>query len=136
MMVGPRIYQAMAEDKVIFGFLKKIHPKYGTPYIAIIAQIIIAAIYIILGKGNIMKLLVYMGFSLNIFPVLCVIGLIRLQIKERQAAIKLIVPATYIILTLAMMISALVFWTKTSLFAIGIVAVAIPIFFIWKKVTT
>ena len=134
MMVGPRIYQAMAEDKVIFGFLKKIHPKYETPYLAIIAQIIIAAVYIILGKGNIMKLLVYMGFALNIFPVLCVIGLIKYQLKENVSKIKLIIPLTYITLSVAMMTSALIFWTKTSLFAVGIVVIAIPIFFIWKKV--
>jgi basic amino acid/polyamine antiporter, APA family len=137
MMVGPRVYYAMAKDKMIFQSLAKIHPTFETPYIAITIQMVLAIIYVFTGTA--MTLIIYMGFALNIFPVLAVIGLIYIRYAkpELKSSYKVpifpVVPLIYILLTVVMMIAALLSWTTTSIFAIGVVIIGIPVFYIWKS---
>lgn len=137
MMVGPRVYYAMARDKMIFQSLGRVHPSFETPYLAILVQMVLAIIYIFTGTA--MTLVIYMGFALNIFPVLTVIGLIYIRRKRpdlkrtyRHPLYKL-APFVYISLTVIMMIAALLNWTRTSLFAIAVVIIGIPVFYCWQR---
>jgi APA family basic amino acid/polyamine antiporter len=138
MMVGPRVYYAMAKDRMIFQSLAKIHPGFGTPYLAIIIQMAFAIFYVFTGTA--MTLIIYMGFALNIFPVLAVIGLIYIRYKkpELKSSYRVplfpLVPLIYIVLTVIMMIAALLSWTSTSIFAIGVVIAGIPVFYIWQAI--
>ena len=128
----------MAKDRMIFQSLAKINPRFETPYLAIIVQMILAIIYVFTGTA--MTLIIYMGFALNIFPVLAVIGLIYIRYSkpELKSSYRVplfpLVPLIYILLTITMMIAALLNWTTTSLFAIGVVIVGIPVFYIWQTV--
>jgi len=136
MMVGPRVCYAMAKDKMIFSFLSRLHPKYATPWLAIVIQMSLAILYVFL--GNAMTLVMYMGFALNIFPVLAVIGLMYLRYKEPNLERPFrvpgypFVPLVYIISSITMMVAALMSWTSTSLFAIGVVVLGIPVFYLWQ----
>jgi len=139
MMIGPRVYYAMARDKMIFKSLARINPKLKTPSLAIVIQVYIAIIYVFLGEGNTTKLLVYMGFSLSIFPLLSVVGLIilRYQRPDIPRPYKVpffpLIPAVYVILTLAMMTASLIKWTETSLFAISINLLGIFFYMVWHR---
>ena len=141
MMVGPRVYYAMAKDKLTFAKLANVHPTFGTPYLAILVQMIIALIYIFIGKDHIEMLLVYMGFSLGIFPLMAVIGLVIMRFKapeiERPFKVPLfpLVPAIYILLTIGMMVASLIMWTETSLTALGVLSVGVVIYYIWRHFT-
>jgi APA family basic amino acid/polyamine antiporter len=136
MMVGPRVYYAMAKDKMIFQSLARVHPRFETPSAAILIQMLLAILYVFTGSA--MTLVIYMGFALNIFPVLAVIGL--MYIRHARPDLKRsyrvpfypVVPLVYISLTVTMMTAALLNWTKTSLFAIAVVIIGIPIFYIWQ----
>jgi APA family basic amino acid/polyamine antiporter len=138
MMVGPRVYYAMAKDGLIFSKLSRINPRFSTPDAAIIMQMIIAVIYVFIGKNNIEGLLAYMGFSLGIFPLLAVIGMMMMRFKSPglprpfKTPLFPLVPLVYIILTTGMMTAALIMWTKTSLFAIGVLCLGIVVFFVWR----
>ncbi len=138
-MIGPRVYYAMAKDKIIFHSLSRLNPRFQTPDLAIIIQILIAVFYVFIGMDNVESLLGYMGFSLGIFPLLAVTGLVIMRYKSpdihRPFKVPFfpITPIIYILLTLGMMIASLITWTKTSLFAIGVVGIGIVIFFIWKR---
>ncbi len=138
MMIGPRVYYAMAKDRMIFHSLERVNQKFMTPDLAIIIQTCIAVSYVFIGKNNIEALLVYMGFSLNIFPLMAVIGLMIMRKREpdmeRPFRVPLypVVPLVYIVLTFSMMVAALVNWTGTSLFACGIVGVGILVYFVWR----
>lgn len=48
-MTGPRIFYAMAEDGIFWRRLKTLHPRYGTPHVAIVGQAVIACILVALG---------------------------------------------------------------------------------------
>ncbi len=139
MMIGPRVYYAMAKDRAIFSSLTRVNKRFLTPDLAIWVQMFIAIVYIFIGKEHIIGMLQYMGFSLSIFPLITVIGLVYMRRKhpeiERPFKTPLypLIPGIYILLTLVMVGAALSLWTVSSLFAIGMLAVGTGIFFIWRR---
>lgn len=49
MFTGPRILFAMAEDRLLFGGMAKVHPRFRTPYVSITVVAILAAIFVLAG---------------------------------------------------------------------------------------
>lgn len=139
MMVGPRVCYAMAQDKVIFRSLGKVSKKYFTPYAAIAVQAAIAILYAFVGFDAILKMLIYMGFALSIFPFLAVLGMVYWRYKHPaikrpfKAPFFPLVPAIYLTLSFVMMLTTLITNTIPSLFALGVVGIGTVIFFLWKR---
>jgi basic amino acid/polyamine antiporter, APA family len=48
LFTSPRIFFAMAQDKLFFQGVAKVHPKYGTPYVAIGINIALGVIFVLL----------------------------------------------------------------------------------------
>jgi basic amino acid/polyamine antiporter, APA family len=140
MMIGPRVTYAMAKDRVIFKFLGRINPRFGTPDRAIIVQMAIAVIYTFIGFNAILTMLIYMGFALSIFPLLTVAGMVYTRIKKPDIARPFrvplfpLVPAIYILLALFIIVGTLIESTGPSLFAVAIIAVGVVIYFTYKKI--
>lgn len=136
MMIGPRVYYAMALDRVVFAKLKHVSPKFNTPVYSIMLQIVIAVVYVFTGSAK--SLMEYMGFALGIFPLMAVAGLIYFRIRhpeiERPFRVPLypLTPIVFIVLTSGMMIAALSSWTATSLFALGAVIAGVPVYYGWR----
>lgn len=136
-MVGPRVYFAMARDGLIFRSLSRVHGRFETPHLAILVQMALSLFYVF--SGSAMTLVVYMGFALNVFPVLTVIGMMHMRRKAPDLArpyrtpLFPAVPLVYVMLTTAMMTAALMNWTMTSLVAVGVLALGIPVFYVWKR---
>jgi len=139
MMIGPRVTYAMAKDRTIFGMLDRVSPRFRTPDLAIIVQMSIAVFYVFIGFDAILKMLIYMGFALSIFPLMTVIGMVYLRIKKpglvRPFKVPLfpIIPAIYILLMMGVIVTTLIEKTVPSLFAIGVVAAGIVIYIIRSK---
>ena len=76
-LVGPRVYYAMAKDGAFFSIAAKIHPKWKSPWVAVIIQGICALLLIILPTFR--GLVVYIGFTLYLFTTLSVLGLFKLR---------------------------------------------------------
>jgi len=51
-VTAPRLLMAIAEDKLFFVQFSKIHPKYKSPYVSIIFQIILISTLVIVGSGS------------------------------------------------------------------------------------
>ncbi len=136
MMIGPRVYFAMARDRLMFSPLARVHPRLGTPWIAILLQMILAILYIFTGSAQ--KLLEYMGFALTVFPLLAILGLFFLKRKKlvpRQGTPRFFfpwIPAAFIALTFCMAASALLAWTRTTWFALMVVLSGIPVYYYWE----
>ena len=47
LLTGPRIFFAMADDGLFFRALAKVHPKYETPYVAIITCAVLGIIFVL-----------------------------------------------------------------------------------------
>lgn len=98
LMVGPRIAEAMARDGFLPQSLSRLNRR-KVPSRAVALQVILAAIMALVSSFG--DLLVYIGFTLNIFAALTVISLFRLR-WENRAQVKVCVgyPVTPIIFLL------------------------------------
>lgn len=81
-ILGPRVYYAMADEGYFFRSVATIHPRFGVPGRAILLQSAIAILMVLSGTFD--QVLTYMGFSLGIFPILTVLGLFRLKRLNRH----------------------------------------------------
>lgn len=75
--VGPRVYYAMAADGAFFRIAARIHPKWKSPWIAVVMQSVCVLLLIVLPTFR--DLLIYIGFTLYLFTALSVLGLFRLR---------------------------------------------------------
>jgi APA family basic amino acid/polyamine antiporter len=79
-LAGPRVYYAMSRDNIFFPLFGKVDPTRRTPAHAIGLQAAIAIAMIVSASYD--KLLVYIGFTLSLFAMLTVIGLMRIRIQH------------------------------------------------------
>ncbi len=139
MMIGPRVSFAMAKDRTIFKSMERINQKFQTPDLAIIVQMVIAVFYVFIGFDAILKMLIYMGFALSIFPLMTVIGMVYTRIKKpdlkRPFRVPLfpVIPIIYIVLMIGVIITTLIEKTIPALFAIGVILAGVVIFFVRSK---
>jgi APA family basic amino acid/polyamine antiporter len=71
--LGPRVYYAMAKDRLFLPFAGVLHPRTGVPGRSILVQGGIASFMVLIGSFE--QLLIYTGFALHIFPWVAVLGL-------------------------------------------------------------
>jgi APA family basic amino acid/polyamine antiporter len=76
-ILGPRVYYAMARDGYFFKAVAAVHPEHRVPSGAIVLQCLIAILLVLSGTFD--QILTYMGFCLGIFPILAVLGVFRLR---------------------------------------------------------
>ncbi|MEJ2184441.1 MAG: amino acid permease [Gemmatimonadota bacterium] len=80
-ILGPRVYFAMARDGFFFRAVAEVQPSTRVPAKSILLQSGIAIVLIL--SGTFEQILTYMGFCLGIFPILAVLGLFRLRRSHR-----------------------------------------------------
>lgn len=81
-MVGPRVYYAMAEDGFFPQHLSNMHQTQGTPRAAITFQATVAILMILTASFD--TLLIYIGFLLSLSSLLTVFALLRLRRTQAQ----------------------------------------------------
>ena len=129
-LIGPRVYYAMARDRLFFPFAGQVHRRYGVPSIAIAVQGLTAAVMV--AVGSIEQLLIYVGFALGIFPWMAVAGLFiarRRRVGEESAASAWgypFVPIFFLLSTLALMVLAFVERPLESSAAVVTVMLGLP----------
>ncbi len=78
-MAGPRVYYAMAKDQLFFARFGRVTRRRGTPAQAILLQAGIAILMAVTASFD--KLLLYIGFTLSLFAMLTVIGMMVIRAK-------------------------------------------------------
>ena len=76
-LVGPRVYYAMAKNRAFFPAAAKVHPKWKTPYVAIMAQGLFTILLILTGTFE--TLGYYIGFTLWLFSSLSVFAVFQFR---------------------------------------------------------
>jgi len=79
-MTGPRVYYAMAKDNIFFSTFARVSKSRGTPVHAVIFQSVIAAVMVLTASFE--RLLLYIGFTLSLFAMLAVVGMMMLRKKR------------------------------------------------------
>jgi APA family basic amino acid/polyamine antiporter len=77
-LIGPRVAEAMARDGLIFRVFARLNSR-GVPSYAVFLQAALASVVAVTSSFD--KLLIYIGFTLNIFAALTVVSLFRLRAR-------------------------------------------------------
>ncbi len=133
----PRVYFAMAQDGLFFRRLTEIHPRFGTPAIAIVTSCAWAALLALTGTFE--QLLTHVVFIGWIFYALGAAAVISLRIK-RPAAVRPfrvpLYPLTPVIFVLAgavIVLNTVVTQPRESAIGIAVVLAGAPAYLIWKR---
>jgi basic amino acid/polyamine antiporter, APA family len=137
LMTSPRAFYAMAKDGLFFKSAARIHPKYLTPYVAILVMAL-WGVLLSLG-GSFEQLFTYVIFGYWIFMGLTVAGVIILR-KKRPGLPRPyktwgypVTPVLFILSAVFLTVNSLVrtFWNSFA--GLGVIAVGIPVYFFWKS---
>ncbi len=79
-MAGPRVYYAMARDRIFFHMFSRTTKAHKIPAASILLQAGIAALMVLTASFD--KLLMYIGFTLSLFAALTIAGLMLLRFKK------------------------------------------------------
>jgi len=133
-ILGPRVYYAMARDGAFFKSVAYVHPKYEVPTRSIALQGAIAAVMVLSGTFD--QILTFMGFSLGIFPLFAVLGVFRLKGRVgngHMSAAARFAPAIYVLISLSILILAYLERPLESSIALGTVAMGVPLYYLLKR---
>ncbi len=99
-IIGPRVYYAMARDGAFFASAAKLHPRWHSPWIAVLAQGACCCALIV--TGTFQSLINYIGFTLYLFTSLSVLALFKFRARpgwKRSRAVSFaypLIPLAYV----------------------------------------
>ncbi|HEV8455234.1 MAG TPA: amino acid permease [Gemmatimonadales bacterium] len=134
---GPRVYYAMARDRLFFRNAGKLHPLYRTPVFGLIAQALWASVLCISGTYG--QLLDYVIFAALVFYFLTTLALFRLRRTRPELPRPVrafgypLLPALYMAAVAALMIVLLIYRPLYTWPGLLIVASGVPVYLIWRR---
>ena len=135
-IIGPRVYYAMAENGAFLPAARRIHPRWNTPWIAILAQAICCCVLIL--SGTFESLVQYVGFSLWLFTMLAVAGLLRLRRRpgwKTMPAANIafpLIPGVYILTSAWVLVYMVILRPRES--GLGLLTIAAGAILYWSTV--
>ncbi len=133
-ILGPRVYFAMARDGVFFKGIAVVDKKTGVPARSVVLQGAIASLMVLFGTFD--QLLTYMGFSLGVFPILCVLGVFKLR-RRGMSVVKLpgypVTPVLYSLAATAILVASFLERPLESSIAVLTVLAGVPIYFFFTR---
>ncbi|HEY3172810.1 MAG TPA: amino acid permease [Thermoanaerobaculia bacterium] len=136
-LAGPRIYYAMARDGVFFPAAARIHPKFGTPAVAIAAQTAWSCLLVL--SGTFEQLLTYTGFAIVLFSAVAVCALFVLRWKTPEAHRPFrawgypIAPAIFALASLAIVVNAILEAPLPSAIGLLVMAAGVPLYWLMRR---
>ena len=132
-ILGPRVYYAMAQKGHFFKFASKVNEK-GAPSYSIIIQGTIAAFIVLIGAFD--QILTYMGLSLSVFPMIAAFGVFKLRKQRRtvyRAPLHPFIPGFFILASFLIVALGFAERPAESLFAVGTIVMGIPLYLFFRK---
>ncbi len=133
----PRVYYAMAKDKLFFEKVNIIHPKFNTPAISLMYQCIWASLLTL--SGTYSDLLTYTAFASLLFNVLTILGLFVLRKKkpDLERPYKTwgypVVPLLYLVVAIFFIVFIFVGDIRNSGLGLAIILSGIPFYIYLRK---
>ena len=131
-LAGPRIYYAMARDGVFLTSATKVHPKFHTPVLAIVAQGIWSSVLVLC--GTLSTLVTYTGFAVVLFSAIAVLALFVLRRRHPDAERPFkalgypVAPAIFVAASLAMVANEIWNNFQTSMAGVAVILAGIPVY--------
>jgi basic amino acid/polyamine antiporter, APA family len=136
-LTGPRMYFAMARDGVFFRALGDVHPRFGTPAVAIAVGGAWAALLTLWGSFE--QLLTYVVFASWLFAALAAASVFVLRRRHPDVPRPFrvpgypLTPAVFILAALAIVANTLVARPVQAFAGVGIVLLGTPAYLFWRR---
>ncbi|HET7232773.1 MAG TPA: amino acid permease [Longimicrobium sp.] len=136
MMTGPRIFFAMADDGNFFRPVAAVHPKYKTPYVAILLATALGIAYVSFQTFEELA----DAFILGIWPFYALavgaVYILRARRPDFPRPYRTwgypIVPAVFLLASIGMLLNALVSDPRVTLICFAVILAGIPVYLLWK----
>jgi basic amino acid/polyamine antiporter, APA family len=136
-LTSPRIYFAQARDGLFFRKFAEIHPRHQTPGFAILAQCLWAIVLLL--SGGYETLMDYALFALWLSYGLMVAGVIVLRRTQPDLPRPYrmwgypVTPILFLAITAWFLINTLFTRPGPALSGLGLIALGVPIYFVWAR---
>ena len=136
-LYGPRVFYAMAEEKIFFRSMSYVHPRYHVPSKAIFWQAVWSSLLCL--SGTYQALYEYVVFALVLF--FAATGLAVVILRIRQPGIERpyrtwgypVIPFLFVVINLAIFLNSIISQPFESLLGLALILAGIPAFFYWRK---
>jgi len=132
MLASPRVFFAMADDGLLFQAIAKVHPRYKTPYVAILLAAVLGMVLVM--SRSFERLTDTFVLAIWPFYALGVAAIYRLR-RDRpdlprpyRAIGYPVVPAIFILSVAAFVINALVNDTTNSVITFALILAGLPVY--------
>ena len=136
-LTSPRVYFAQAIDGLFFRRFADIHPVYGTPGFAILAQAAWSAVLVLTGTYE--SLIDYSLFGIWVFYGLMIASVMVLRCKypDLPRPYRMwgypVTPLIFVAITLWFLVNMLVTRPGSSFASLGLILTGVPAFFGWRR---
>jgi len=136
MMTGPRIFFAMADDGNFFRPIAAVHPRYKTPYAAILLATALGIAYVSFRTFEQLA----DAFILGIWPFYALavgaVYILRVRRPDFPRPYRTIgypvVPAIFLLASVGMLLNALISDPVITLVCFGVILAGVPVYLLWK----
>jgi APA family basic amino acid/polyamine antiporter len=136
-IAGPRVYYAMARDGVFFAPAARVHERYRTPAVSIVAQAIWSGVLVVSGGAD--ALIRYTGFAVVLFSGVAVAALFVLRAREPHAPRTFsalgypLAPAIFVVASLLIVLNAIYSDPRPSGAGVLIILAGVPLYMLLRR---
>jgi len=135
-LTGPRVYMAMARDGLLFRWVAALHPRYGTPHVAIVLQAVCASALVLTGSYR--TLFTRVVYTEWIFFALMAASLFVLRRRPGYApAYKVpayaLLAGVFVVCSLTIVGYEIVSQPRESAWGLGLVLAGLPVYALWRR---
>lgn len=136
-MCYPRIFFAMAEDRLFFRRIAAVHPRFGTPHASITLTAVLSVLYL---WARTFEQLIEV-FILGILPFWGLAAGAVLVMRSRSPATPRpyrtpgypVVPLLFIASTALLLINSFIYSRGATVASFGAIAAGLPIYYLWRR---
>jgi APA family basic amino acid/polyamine antiporter len=138
-MSAPRIYFAMAEDGIFFKQLAYVHPKWRTPVVAMLVQVVWAIAVLLFFQGLFDKIITFVTFMDIAFMGLAgaAVFVFRIRKKDADRPVRVwaypLVPLVFVLISAAFALNTLLEQPEQALPGLGLLLIGILVFWVLKS---
>lgn len=137
-LADPRVFYAMAKERLFFGVTGRVHPRFRTPHVAVAVTGTLACIWVSFRTFEELA----NTFVLGVWPfhALAVLGVLKLRHTRPDLARPYrtlgypVVPIIFIAAALFLLTNSLIEQPRVSLLNVAITLAGLPVYFIWRAV--
>lgn len=134
-LTAPRIYYAMAKDRLFFRGAEEVHPTFHTPSKSIVMAAIWSSVLVLSGSfDQLTDMLVFAAF---IFYGAGAFGVFILRKKMKDALrpfkVNLILPAIFVLFCIVLVVVTLMETPRDAGIGLVLIAAGIPFYYFWNK---